>query len=256
MIVPYPLTKANRIRLAGAFRQVPKVDLSIPCVLEAQMGAAFVDDRLHPQVFKIQVGPFLYFAGNAASPAGGDFIREIAPYQLIMPSSLGWAEAVMAAFPQRVCSFPRFSFSSAGLSAQHLQTLKAANSFNGTVQHMERSFVESVWQQDHFVDLSDYDSVEDFLERGIGFCAFQGADLAGAAYASLVCSQGIEVSIFVQPEYRRKGAATLLASHLLLWALENGLDAHWDAANLESCQLAEKLGYQPAGSYVAYYLAE
>lgn len=40
MIVQYPLSKANRIRLARAFRHVPRVDVSIECVLEGQMGAA------------------------------------------------------------------------------------------------------------------------------------------------------------------------------------------------------------------------
>ena len=65
-MIEYPLTKANRIRLARAFYPVPRVDFSIDCVLEGQMGAAFVDDSAHPAVFQIQVGPFVYFAGDAA----------------------------------------------------------------------------------------------------------------------------------------------------------------------------------------------
>ena len=38
------LTKANRLRLGRAFRHNPRVDCAIDCVLEAQMGQAFMDD--------------------------------------------------------------------------------------------------------------------------------------------------------------------------------------------------------------------
>jgi len=32
------LTKMNRLKIARAFRDVPRVDMSIPCVVEGQMG--------------------------------------------------------------------------------------------------------------------------------------------------------------------------------------------------------------------------
>ena len=103
-------------------------------------------------------------------------------------------------------------------------------------------------------DLSDFESVEDFLARGIGYGVMRNDTVIGVAYSSLICSKGIEVSIFVSPDHRRRGIATALASHLLRWSLEHRLDPHWDAANPESCKLAEKLGYTPTETYTAYYL--
>ncbi len=67
MISEYSLTKANRIRLAQAFRNVPRVDISIECVLGDQMGIAYVDDVKHPSVYLIRIGPFHYFAGDVNS---------------------------------------------------------------------------------------------------------------------------------------------------------------------------------------------
>ena len=58
------LNKANRIKLARAFKYVKRVDCSIDCVVEGQMGKVFVDDPNEPRVFRIQVGPFCYFAGD------------------------------------------------------------------------------------------------------------------------------------------------------------------------------------------------
>ncbi len=38
MITEYPLTKPNRVKLARAFKHVPRVDLSIQCAIEGLMG--------------------------------------------------------------------------------------------------------------------------------------------------------------------------------------------------------------------------
>ena len=119
---------------------------------------------------------------------------------------------------------------------------------------MDAAFAASLWGQDHFIDFSDFDSPEDWEGRGTGFYLEEKGEVVGDAYSSLVCSQGIEVSIFVQPDYRRRGVATALGASLVKRCLENNMDAHWDAANPESCQLAEKLGYVPVGAYKAYYL--
>ncbi len=75
----------------------------------------------------------------------------------------------------------------------------------------------------------------------------------GVAYSSLVCSQGIEVSIYVRERYRQRGVAAALGSRLLLECLRQGRRPNWNAANHESARLAEKLGYEFVKTYEAYY---
>jgi predicted GNAT family acetyltransferase len=79
----------------------------------------------------------------------------------------------------------------------------------------------------------------------------EGEQVAGAAYSSLVCSYGIEVSIYVG--YRNKGIATALAAQMLLESLKQGRQPHWDAANPESFKPTRKLGYVFVESYDAWY---
>ena len=255
MIVEYPVTKANRIKLARAFKKVPRVDLSIDCAIEGQMGRAFVDDPEEPTAFKIEVGPFFYLAGDPAGPGGKAMIEAIAPYTLFMPSSPGWIEAAKAVYGERLINFARYSFSAENVSAQHLEQLCSRSPFKGDVRRMDVPFAAQVWGQDHFVDLSDFDSPDDFVQRGVGFYLERRGTIAGAAYSSLVCSKGIETSIFVTEEHRRQGIATVLACNLLQWCIENNAEANWDAANAPSCGLAEKLGYTQTGGYEAHYLA-
>jgi GNAT superfamily N-acetyltransferase len=253
MITEYPLTKSNRLHLARAFRDVPRVDISIECVLEDQMGKACVDNLENPSVYKIMVGPFFYLAGDAFSESGQEMLKEIKPYNLLMSASTGWVEAGRKLFGERLVAIERYSFSSKNLSIEQLKQLCRA--FIHEIRPMDIALLEKVWGRDHFIDISDFDSPSDFLERGIGYYAENNGEVIGAAYSSLVCNQGIEISLFVSEDHRRRGVATALSANLIRRCLENNMDAHWDAANPESCRLAEKLGYVPAGKYEAYYLS-
>jgi len=250
----HPLTRANRIALARAFRDVPRVDLSIDCALEDQMGSAFVDDVGDPRAFQIAVGPFRYFAGDPTVPGARAMLETLPAGSFLMPSAPGWLEAAQAIHGEKLVPLRRHSFSSKGLSAAHLRELSQRSKFADRVEEMDAAFAARVWGQDHFVDLSTYESPEDFGRRGIGFTVEDKGTIVGAAFASLVSTRGIEVSLYVLPDYRRQGIGALLASRLLLSCLESGLDPHWDAANPESCHLAERLGYTPTGTYVAHYV--
>jgi GNAT superfamily N-acetyltransferase len=260
MIHEFPLTKANCIKLANAFQPVPRVDLSIDCALEGQMGKVFVDDLDHPTVFKIETGPFFYFSGESESAAGREMLADITPYTLFMPSAPGWVEAARAIHAEKLHEIDRYSFSSHKLSPFRLDRLYSSSPYRESIQPMSAQFVrqyaDQFWGTDHFIELSMYDSPDDFAQRGAGFYLNDTGELIAAAYGSLACSLGLEVSIYVAESRRRQGIATALASRLLSWCLERDLEPHWDAANPESCKLALKLGYTPMGSYNAYYLRE
>lgn len=256
-MIELTLNKANRVRLARAFRSCRRVDLSIDCVIEGQMGKAFADDSENPNAFKIGVGPFAYFAGDAKSCEAQRMIKDSSSYPLLMPSTVGWIDLAREIHGEKLTSFPRHSFSSENLSVEHLDHLLANSPFNDAIQRIDKAVArQALAVQDGVLDLSDFDSAEDFVNRGIGFRLMDNESLMGVAFSSLVCSKGIEVSIFVFPEHRRKGVAAALGGKLLKWCLEHDMDPHWDAANPESCTLAEKLGYVQTETYEAYYLKE
>jgi GNAT superfamily N-acetyltransferase len=255
MIYPYPLTRSHRILLARAFRHVPRVDLSIDCLLEDQSGNAYVDDLEQPSAFLIDTVPFFYFAGSVESSAAQDMVRSLPGYCFLMPSAPGWFELAQQIHGEKLYPLKRYSFSSAQLSLDHLDAIYQSSPHRERIFPMDTAFVVPLWGQDHYVDLTSYDSVDDFLQRGVGFYArSQSGKLAGTAYADLVCSRGIEISLYVIDDYRRQGWGTALAACLVRWCLQHNLDPHWDAANPESAHLAQKLGYLPLGTYQAFSL--
>ncbi len=254
MDIELELTRANRLKLARAFRDHTRVDTSIDCVIEGQMGRAYVDDPVCSTAYRITVGPFWYFAGEASSPGGREIMKGFPPYCFCMPSPEEWLESARQLYGERLKAFPRYSFSTSQLSADHLENLLKCSECEKNIVPLDIDLATRLGgQAEPYLELSDFDSPADFIERGLGYAAIQDGSVMGAAYSSLVHSRGIEVSIFVEEPYRRKGVATALAARLLLECLRGGLRPNWDAANPESCRLAEKLGYVFTDSYDAYY---
>jgi GNAT superfamily N-acetyltransferase len=163
-------------------------------------------------------------------------------------------EAIGEKYGRGFRPYDRYSFSSEGLSRERLYRICQASPVNGQVREMSVETIAGLRGPEHFIDLADFDSAEDFCGRSAGFTLGPGGEIIGAAWGSLACSRGIEASVYVRPEHRRRGIATLLAARLLMWCLDKRMEAHWDAANPESCKLALKLGYRATGSYEAYGL--
>lgn len=65
-------------------------------------------------------------------------------------------------------------------------------------------------------------------------------------------NEGIEIEVDTAEEERRKHLALIACSALIRNCLEEGLYPSWDAQNMDSVRLAEKLGYEFDHEYVAY----
>ena len=256
-MIELELTKANRMRLARAFRDCPRVDLGIECAIEGQMGEAFADDVVSPAAWMIAAGLFRYFAGDARSPGGMEMARLLPSYALLMPSAGEWGAVMGEVYGERLVAYPRYSFAADTLSVEHLAELLHQSRYRDAIRRVDAVLAARLLADpDGPADLSLFDSADDFVERGVGFCVLDGDTVAGAACSAGVCSRGIEVSIFVMPRFRRRGMATALAATLAGYCLAEGLEPHWDAANPDSYHLALKLGYRYVGMYEAYYLGD
>ena len=78
-----------------------------------------------------------------------------------------------------------------------------------------------------------------------------GEPVSGASsYSSY--NDGIEIEIDTKEEYRRQGLAYICAAALIVECLKRGKYPSWDAQNLWSVALAEKLGYHFDKEYTAY----
>jgi GNAT superfamily N-acetyltransferase len=172
-----------------------------------------------------------------------------------MPSPPGWVDLAREVYGDRLAEFTRYSFSPDRLSADHLRGLLNGSKYRDSIAPVTADRAASIVRQGEvYLDISEFNSPQDFEERGMGYAALVGAEAIGTVCSALVCSKGIEISIYVSEQYRRQGVATALASRLLLECLGRGLRPNWDAANPESYKLARKLGFEFVETYDAYYV--
>lgn len=103
--------------------------------------------------------------------------------------------------------------------------------------------------------VSAFSGKEHYLEMGRGVVILKDGEIVAGASSYTRYLEGIEIEVDTVEDERRKQLATIVCSALILNCLEEGLYPSWDAQNLNSVRLAEKLGYEYSHEYVAYEVA-
>ena len=83
----------------------------------------------------------------------------------------------------------------------------------------------------------------------------QGRVVSGACSAAIGGGKFV-IEIQTHRQFRRHGLARAVAAALILYGLEHGIEACWDAANEPSSALARQLGLHSTGKYDAYRLQQ
>lgn len=108
---------------------------------------------------------------------------------------------------------------------------------------------ESEWSRDLVAQFRDYGL---YREWGLGAVVLRGQEIVSGASSYSAYRGGIEIEIDTREDYRRKGLAYVCGARLILECCTRGLYPSWDAHNLWSVALAEKLGYHFDRAYDAY----
>lgn len=109
--------------------------------------------------------------------------------------------------------------------------------------------LEKDWSRDLVAQYRDY---EQYRKLGLGVAILQGQEIVAGASSYSSYEGGIEIEIDTREDYRRKGLAYVCGARLILECCSRSLYPSWDAQNLYSVALAEKLGYHFDHAYTAY----
>ncbi len=87
---------------------------------------------------------------------------------------------------------------------------------------------------------------------GMGMVVLKNGAIVSGASSYTRYNEGIEIEVDTIASERRKHLATVACAALILRCLEEGLYPSWDAHNMNSVRLAQKLGYEFDHEYTAY----
>ena len=220
--------------------------------LQGVMGRAMWNEGVTAGL--IASGDFCFLAGE---PDRALLARAAGP--ILAPRTPDWHPLIEAYFGPRAIPETRYAIKKEPgiFDRRRLEALAAALPAGYELRLIDEAMVPVLLAQAWSRDLcAAFDSPADCCRRGVGVAAlYEGVPVAGAG-SYCVYRGGIEVEIDTRPDHRRRGLATACGARLILECLDRGLYPNWDAIDLRSAALAEKLGYRRGDPYPVYWIGE
>jgi len=235
-----------------------KTDVSLCSCIEGNMGRAWVDKDENPTIAIVVVADFCYLLGcitNNNIDVTRDELLKKCKGKIIVSYDNSWISIMENFYSNNLNRFSRYSIK------KELDVFQK-NILNGyidaidpkfNISRIDASIYFEVLKDDFMADCcSNYSSLEEFLKHGIGYAIVHNGEIISAASSYSYCEGSIEITIGTKDKYRNKGLALAVASKLILDCIEKNIYPRWDAANLESVELATKLGYHFDKEYKVY----
>lgn len=232
-------------------------DTTILSCLQGHMGNAWVDDLENPTVAQIIVGDFAFYAGDPDTKEAEELLRNLPEDILVIVDTEAWKNRIETVHKGLLEKFLRYKFRKGPEDLDHSRIRAFLTSLPDGYEL--KKIDESLANESSLHKISEdfigqFNSVDDYINRGVGFCIlYEGQVVCGASSYSIY-DDGIEIEVGTDPQHRQKGLATVASAALIIDCLDKGLYPSWDAANPESVKLAQKLGYVLDGAYDTYYI--
>lgn len=212
----------------------------------------FVDDPHNPNSAVGYLGRWVYCVGK---PNKALITRKEKEWFMLFPQNKKWEKLIQECYPEAK-KVTRYAIKhDANFDKEKLQRLIDALP-EGYVLKKIDSKVFNLCRKVEDDDLEDLigwcDNKKQFLEIGLGYAVIKDNKVVGGASTAYRFPKGIDIEVDVAKKHRRKGLASAASAMLILDCLERGWKPTWDAANMKSVHLSEKLGYKFDHKYHCY----
>lgn len=218
--------------------------------LQGVMGKIYVTDLESPKSAFAFVGCFGFYAGI---PDREMVMRKPDGCTILVPQSREW-EALIEACHPAAKKITRYAikkdtvFDRVMLKNQ-LGRLPAGYELRRIDGELYDQCLEMPATEDF---VSAFGSKERYLRLGRGMVILKDGRIVSGASSYTRYRGGIEIEVDTVASERRRHLATVACAALILDCLEEGLYPSWDAHNMNSVRLAQKLGYELDHEYTAY----
>lgn len=230
-------------------------DSMIASCLQGMMDSKiYVTDPDNPKSAMAHLADFAFLAGEPDRA----LVREGKPrgFVILVPPTEAWAKLIEDCFPG-AGRWTRYAIrKDTKFDRENLEKLAAALPAGYEMRRIDGDLYDQCLAEPLFRDgVCHFGSQAAYLAQGRGFAVVKDGAPVAMASSYTVYREGIEIEIDTLEGERRKGLATALGAALILSCLDDGLYPSWDAANMDSVRLAEKLGYEFSHEYCCYAIS-
>lgn len=226
--------------------------------IQGVMGYLFADDYENPRSAMAVIGDFCFFAGEPCAELVSYRVDRNKNFIIMTARNPGWFELIERTFGDNAKKVTRYAIKKEQGVFDEKKLKDIARSL--PQEFSLRSIDEDIfnrckkedWCKDFVSLFSDY---SEYQRIGLGVVAIKDNIIVSGASSYSSYQEGIEIEIDTRPDYRRRGLALACSAKLILECLGRGLYPSWDAQNLWSVAIAEKLGYHFDHEYIAYEIS-
>ncbi len=238
-------------------------EVTLLSCIEGHMGRLWVDVMEKPNCAFALVGDFCYIIGCYNKSEEKNIIEILMEHcqgKIIMIDAKQWEpmlSLLKEEFPERFKTFTRYALFGKleWFDQAKLQEYATAIEPEFHAVRIDEKIYPITQEQFWTADFcSNFITQQDFKEHGIGYVILKDNEIIAGASTYSYCEGKLEITIETKEEYRKKGLALACASKIILECLERNIFPRWDAANMASVALAEKLGYRFNHEYTVYMI--
>lgn len=218
--------------------------------LQNVMGKIYVTDTEDPMSAFAFVGCFGFFAGELDREL---VIHKPDGFVIMIPQNEEWAALIEECYPsaKRVSRYAIKKDTEYDVDMLRMQISKLPPEYE--LKQIDSDIYDKCLGDPATADfVSAFENKEQYLKIGKGMVIIKDGKIVAGASSYTRYDEGIEIEVDTVESERRKHLATIACSALILKCLEEGLYPSWDAHNMHSVHLAEKLGYEFDHEYAAY----
>lgn len=218
--------------------------------LQGIMGHIYVTDTENPKSAAASAGCFIFYAGEPDRK-----LLEDKPegFVIMVPQNEAWAMLIEECFPDagRVTRYAikKYTEFDRETLRRNIKELPSGYELARVDEKLYEKCLENSFSEDF---VSAFGSKDKFLKLGRGMVILKDGEIVAGASSYTRYNEGIEIEVDTLESERRKHLATIACSALILQCLEENLYPSWDAQNMNSVRLAQKLGYEFDHEYAAY----
>ncbi|MCK4565798.1 MAG: GNAT family N-acetyltransferase [Candidatus Thorarchaeota archaeon] len=248
-------TDVDRSRLHNLFDTFKTCRAVIFPALSQNRGHIWVDSLDSPTVAKLQLNVLNFIVGDNDSVSAKELLQTIEPMQpLFVPDD--WIDFVSGEWGDRLGTQKRTLMSPDSLDIKYLRGIRDRLQKEYRLERVDLETAKKLDKGVYKHIAMFFDGSADFAKNGISFCVKHEGKVISIAstYTPFTNKFDVQVDTIDDHAHRRRGLATVVCAALMVYALENNVVPHWDAANDISVQLALKLGYTDPYEWNLFYL--
>jgi hypothetical protein len=218
--------------------------------LQKVMGKIYVTDLEEPQSALAFVGCFAFYGGE---PDRELVMHKTADFVIMTPRNEEWADCIEDCFPnaKKISRYDIKKDTKFDKDLLHKLTGRLPEGYE--LKDIDANIYDMCLSDPATRDfVSSFESKEKYLDIGRGVVITRSGKIVAGASSYTRYNEGIEIEVDTVEGERRKGLATAASAALILRCIDEGLYPSWDAQNMNSVHLAEKLGYELDYEYTAY----